>query len=280
MKKFRGKRAVITGAASGIGRALAVALSRHGANLELVDRDAQGLAQTAALAQRDGIVANTHVVDVGDSSAMGSLSAAVDTHGGADLVINNAGVGLYGSVMEMSNEEFAWLMNVNFWGVVNGVRAFLPQLLLRPEACIVNVSSLFGLWAPPGQAAYAASKFAVRGYSEALRAELAGTNVAVFTVHPAGVATAIAKRSRIAAAADQARAASESEKFDRRFLTMPPERAAEIILNGIQRNHGRILVGKEAHRVELLLRILGSRAATLLNRRVPFDSRRNGKTDA
>lgn len=280
MKEFRGRRAVITGAGSGIGRALALALSKNGAHLELADRDAGSLAETASLVANQSVDVRAHLVDVADASALSALAASVNDRGGAGLLINNAGVGLYGSVMEISNEEFAWLMNVNFWSVVYGVRAFLPQLLARPDACIVNVSSLFGLWAPPGQAAYAASKFAVRGYSEALRAELATTNVRVVTVHPAGVATAIAKRSRIAASADQLRAASESEKFDRHFLTMPPDRAAEIILQGIRRGHDRILVGKEAHSVDLLLRLLGSRAAKLFNSRVPFDARRNQRDNA
>jgi short-subunit dehydrogenase len=270
----RAKVAAITGAGSGIGRALAVAMAREGALLALADRDADGLAETVRLVSGAGATASTHVVDVSDEAAVNAFAVdAVTEHGRVDVLVNNAGVALYGSVLELSTSEIAWLMNVNFWGVVHGVKAFLPGLLRRPEAAIVNLSSLFGLWGPPGQSAYAASKFAVRGFSESLRAELAGTGVHVVTVHPAGIRTAIARSSRIAAAADPAAAEAATRFFDRRFLVIPPETAAAAILRGIEKRRDRVLIGRDALRVDVLTRLLGPRASRLFNRRATRGSR-------
>jgi NADP-dependent 3-hydroxy acid dehydrogenase YdfG len=275
---YRDKVVALTGAASGIGRALALELARRGATLALADRDAAGLAETASRIGCNAPITQ-HALDVADESAVNGYAQAVAlAHGRADILINNAGVAIYGSVMETSSDELRWLMDINFYGTVFGVRAFLPMLLERPDAAIVNISSLFGLWAPPGQSAYAASKFAVRGFSDALRGELAGTCVRVVTVHPAGIATAIARSSRIAAGADRDRAAAESREFERMHLTMPAEKAAQIVLDGVERKQDRVLVGRDAVRVDVLNRVLGSRAARIFNHRVAFDTARNRRT--
>jgi len=279
MDFFDGKIVALTGAASGIGRALAFDLAKRGAILALADRDAEGLAETARLAPAGSRITQ-HALDVADEAAVHGFAEAVRAaHDTADILINNAGVAIYGSVMEVSTAELRWLMDINFYGVVFGVRAFLPTLLERPNATIVNVSSLFGLWAPAGQSAYSAAKFAVRGYSESLRGELSHTNVHVVTVHPAGVATAIARSSRVAAAADREAAAKSSRRFDK-LLSMPAEEAATIILRGIERKDDRVLVGADAIRVDLMTRLLGPRAARIFNRRLPFDTARNRRAPA
>jgi NAD(P)-dependent dehydrogenase (short-subunit alcohol dehydrogenase family) len=279
MQFFSGKIVALTGASSGIGRALALDLAKRGAILALADRNVEGLAETARLAPAGSRITQ-HTVDVADEAAvLGFADAVRATHGGADILINNAGVAMYGSVMEISTAELRWLMDINFYGVVFGVRAFLPMLLERADASIVNVSSLFGLWAPAGQSAYSAAKFAVRGYSESLRGELSHTNVHVVTVHPAGIATGIARSSRVAAAADHAAAEKSSRRFDK-LLSIPAEEAAAIILRGIERKDDRVLVGSDAVRVDLMTRLLGPRAARILNARLSFDTARNRRTPA
>jgi NAD(P)-dependent dehydrogenase (short-subunit alcohol dehydrogenase family) len=279
MQFFDGKIVALTGASSGIGRALALDLSKHGAILALADRNAEGLAETVRLAPAGSRITQ-HTLDVADEAAVLGFAVAVRAaHGTVDILINNAGVAMYGSVMEISTAELRWLMDINFYGVVFGVRAFLPMLLERPVASIVNVSSLFGLWAPAGQSAYSAAKFAVRGYSESLRGELSHTNVHVVTVHPAGIATGIARSSRIAAAADQAAAEKSSRRFDK-LLSIPAEEAAAIIIKGIERKDDRVLVGADAVRVDLMTRLLGPRAARILNARLSFDAARNRRTPA
>ncbi len=189
-------------------------------------------------------------------------------HGGIALLANNAGVSLYGSVREVATDEMAWLLGVNFWGVVYGTKAFLPSLLAQPDACIVNMSSVFGLWGPPGQAAYAASKFAVRGFSESLRGELFGTNVTVVTVHPGGIKTSIARNARIARAANAALAAATAKVFEARLLTTPPERIADAIVEGVKRKHERIVAGSEAPRIDALMRMFPARAPRWFVRRL------------
>ncbi|HEX3551346.1 MAG TPA: SDR family NAD(P)-dependent oxidoreductase, partial [Candidatus Elarobacter sp.] len=189
-------------------------------------------------------------------------------HGRVTLVVNNAGVSIFGTVQELATDEIAWLMNVNFWGVVHGTKAFLPVLTAQREACIVNVSSVFGLWGPPGQAAYAASKFAVRGFTDALRAELLGTNVHVVTVHPGGIKTAIARNARVARAADPALAATSTETFERALLVTPPETLAAAIVDAIERDRERVVAGSQAPRIDLLTRLFPERAPRWLARRV------------
>jgi NAD(P)-dependent dehydrogenase (short-subunit alcohol dehydrogenase family) len=246
-----GKTAVVTGAASGIGRAIAVSFSRRGCHLALADVNAAGLAETAALASVAGASAaglriSTHRLDVADRQAIADFPAAITAvHPGVDILVNNAGVALGGSFEQTEEADFEWLFDINFWGVVRMTRAFLPLLKASAEARLVNLSSLFGLIAPPGQAAYSASKFAVRGFSEALRHELAGTRVGVTTVHPGGIATAIAKSARMSPAISPAEQAKSLKRFQH-LLKMPPDRAAEIITQGIERGRPRIIVGSDA----------------------------------
>jgi len=268
VKTLRGKVVAITGAGSGIGRALARAISREGGIVALADRSEAGMAETARLVESAGGAATCFAVDVAEEAAVHAFRDAVlGDHGHVDALVNNAGVALYGSVLELTTAEMAWLMNVNFWGVVYGTKAFLPELLRRPEAAIVNLSSVFGLWGPPGQSAYAASKFAVRGFSESLRGELSGTRVHVVTVHPGGIDTAIARSGRVAAAADPARAEAATREFERRFLTIPPETAAAAIVAAIKRRRDRVLIGADAVRVDALTRALGPRGTRIINRR-------------
>ncbi|OWL90399.1 acetoin dehydrogenase [Halopseudomonas aestusnigri] len=248
--------AVLTGAGSGIGRALAVALARSGCHLALVDLNPDSLAETATQARALGARVSEHPTDVSDRSAVAALpSAVVAEHGSVDLLINNAGVALGGTFDQVSEENFDWLMSINFDAVVTLCRAFLPLLRQRPEARIVNISSLFGLITPAGQTAYCASKFAVRGFSNALRLELTNTNVGVTVVHPGGVATAIATSAR---SPDSESDAEKQRKLARanRLLRMPPPKAAQIILRGIERNKPRVIVGNDARILSWLERLM------------------------
>jgi short-subunit dehydrogenase len=260
MKLPRGTVAAITGAGSGIGRALALNLAERGCALAIADIRSETLAETAELAREAGAVAvTTHVCDVSDFAAVGGYAAdARAAHGGVQLLINNAGVALGGTFQDISLKDFGWLMGVNFWGVIHGCKAFLPTLLQQSEAHIVNVSSVFGLLAPPGQTAYVSSKYAVRGFTESLRLELATTAVRVSAVHPGGIATNIARNARLSSQGRDTspeRAEQERTSFER-MLTLPPERAAAIIVAGILRDQRRILVGKDAERIALLTRWL------------------------
>jgi short-subunit dehydrogenase len=260
MKLAQGAVAAITGAGSGIGRALALNLARSGCALAIADVQRVTLEETAELARAAGTRAvTTHVCDVSDFAAVESYAAnACAAHGSVQLLVNNAGVALGGTFQDISMEDFHWLMGINFWGVIHGCKAFLPTLLRQREAHIVNVSSVFGLLAPPGQTAYVSSKYAVRGFTESLRLELHGTAVRVSAAHPGGVATNIARNARVGG---QLRDASpehvEQERASvDRMLTLPPERAADIIVKGIERNRRRILVGRDAESIALLTRWL------------------------
>lgn len=248
--------AVVTGAASGIGRALAVRLAGEGvAGLALADVSAGGLEETAReAAGRAGLRVTTHVVNVADLERMREFAAdVVARHGRVTHLINNAGVSLFGNVEEVSFEDIEWLMGVNFWGTVYGVKLFLPVLREQTAAHVVNVSSVFGFIAPPGNAAYCASKFAVRGFTEALRHELEGTSVAVSCVHPGGVATNIARGGRLGAGADAADMRT-LVNFHTKASRTTAEEAARVIVRGIRRRSKRILVGADARVIELLHR--------------------------
>jgi NAD(P)-dependent dehydrogenase (short-subunit alcohol dehydrogenase family) len=250
MMQLKDQTAVVTGAASGIGRATALSLARRGTHLALADVNEDGLAETAAQAVAHGVRVTTHGLDVSDPAAV-AVNAG---HPGVGLLFNNAGVALGGNFEEVSAEDFEWLFGVNFWGVVRMTRAFLPLLRQAKAARVVNISSMFGLIAPPGQAAYSASKFAVRGFSEALRHELAGSNVGVTTVHPGGVATRIATDARRSSAVSPAELARQQARFAR-LLKMPPEQAGEIIVSGVEREEARILVGSDAKIGDLAARL-------------------------
>jgi short-subunit dehydrogenase len=259
MTAIRGAAAAVTGAASGIGRALALELAARGCDLALADRDEAGLQTLAAeIKSRHPQKVSVHQVDVADPSQIEAFAlAAVAAHPGLNIVINNAGVALMGTFDEIDLAQMDWLMNINFWGVVRGTRAFLPQLATRPEAHIVNLSSIFGIIAPPGQTAYCAAKFAVRGFSESLRHELqmAGSPVRLSVVHPGGVATSIARNSRSGVGmTDNARRAQSIERFEAVAKTTPAAAALRIIA-GIEKNQPRILIGNDARIIDLFQRL-------------------------
>jgi short-subunit dehydrogenase len=249
------RTAVITGAASGIGRALAQNLAARGCHLALADVNAAALEETARLVQSNTIRVSTHVIDVTDRAAIAALPDAVKArHGGADLLFNNAGVALSGTFDQVSEHDFDWVMEINFFAVVRLTRAFMPLIKASDDARLVYLSSLFGLIAPPGQTAYSASKFAVRGFANALRHEVAGTNVGVTVVHPGGVATNIAENARRSEGITPEEAEAARERA-RKMLTLPPPRAAEIIVDGVARRKARVLVGNDAKLLALVERL-------------------------
>ncbi len=255
MMQLRDQTAVVTGAAGGIGRAIALSLAKRGAHLALADLKEQGLGETAVMATALGVRVSTHRLDVADADAVAAFPVAVlAAHPGVGILVNNAGVAVSGSFEEVSAADFEWLFGINFWGVVRMTRAFLPVLRQAREARLVNISSLFGLIAPPGQTAYAASKFAVRGFSESLRHELDGSNVGVTTVHPGGVATRIAIDARQSGNPDPAEVARRL-KYYARMLRMPPEQAGEIIVSGMEQRRARIIVGSDAKLAALIARV-------------------------
>lgn len=276
MRKIQGAVAVITGAGSGIGRALARALAAQGAQLALADVNAAGLEETRKLL--GAAPARTYTVDVADPSAVQNFARGVQQDfGRASLLVNNAGVALYGTFAELSLEEMEWLIRINFWGVVYGCKFFLPLLEREAEAHIVNVSSVFGLIGPPGQSAYCSSKFAVRGFSECLREELRATPIRVTCVHPAGIATRIAETARAGRATRVEEHSQARERFSR-ALTIPPEDAASAIVRGILGDKNRVLIGKDAYRIDFLQRLMPARANAMLSawlqRRVEKDESR------
>ena len=247
--------AVVTGAGSGIGRALAQRLANAGSALAIADIDEAGLQQTAQSLAKSPALVTTHVVDVAKEESMKSFAADVSARNGRlTLLINNAGVALHGNFEEISLDDLRWLMDINFWGAVYGVKYFLPLLKRETRAHIVNLSSVFGLIAPAGQAAYSASKFAVRGFSEALRHELAPTNVCVSCVHPGGIRTPIAQRARLGASTPASTREESISRFEKLART-PPETAAAVILQGVERRQPRILIGIDAYQIDVLQRL-------------------------
>ncbi|MGA8583011.1 MAG: SDR family oxidoreductase [Roseiarcus sp.] len=248
---LKSRTAIVTGAASGIGRGIAVSLAKRGCNLALADLDEAGLIETERMTSSAGAKASRHRLDVSDRQAVAAFPKEIlGAHAGVDLLVNNAGVALE----EIAEEDFEWLFGINFWGVVRMTRAFLPLLRTSDDARIVNISSVFGLIAPAGQTAYAASKFAVRSFSNALMNELEGSNVGVTVVHPGGVATAIAGNARWPKSTNPD-AIAVKLAVAKRALTLPPERAGEIIVEGIERRAKRVLVGRDAKMIALVERL-------------------------
>jgi NAD(P)-dependent dehydrogenase (short-subunit alcohol dehydrogenase family) len=262
MRDIKGAVAVVTGAASGIGRALAVDLAKLGAQLALADVNSGGLEETRALL--GSATVRTYTLDVSKSSAVEDFAHAVQRDfGRASLLINNAGVALMGTLAEVSLEDMHWLIGINFWGVVHGCKFFLPMLQRETDAHIVNLSSIFGLIGPPGQTAYAASKFAIRGFSESLREELRATSaIKVTSVHPAGIATPIANRARAASGVTSA-ARQEAEEYFKKVALITPEEASRVIIKGVLANKNRVLIGSDAYRIDRIQRLFPARASAM-----------------
>src|SRR5258708_40028149 len=271
MPAISGSAAAVPGAASGRGRELALELARRGCDLALADRDEAGLQSLAAEIGRDPArKVSVHCVDVSEPSQIQDFAAAaIAAHPSLNVLINNAGVALLGTFAEVGQDQMERLINVNFWGVVHGTRAFLPHLSNQRAAHIVNLSSIFGLIAPPGQTAYCAAKFAVRGFSESLRHELqmANSPVRLSVVHPGGVATNIARNSPSGRGTDNACRAETIDRFDAMAKTAPAK-AARIIIEGIESNKLRILIGKDARFIDLLQRFRPVNYWAMLSKRL------------
>jgi NAD(P)-dependent dehydrogenase (short-subunit alcohol dehydrogenase family) len=249
VKDFRNKVAAVTGAASGIGQALALDLAGRGAHLALSDIDEAGLAETVAHAERTGVTVTSQRLDVADRDAMFAWAdRVVADHGRANLIFNNAGVALGATVSQMEVTDFEWLMGINFWGVVHGTQAFLPHLEASGEGHIVNISSVFGLLGIPTQSAYNAAKFGVRGFTESLRIELdvADNGVSATCIHPGGIKTNIARNARMTARDGEVEAMEQGRRdLERAFITSPAK-AAKVILRAVERDKRRAVVGPDA----------------------------------
>lgn len=262
MKSFDGKVAAITGAASGIGRALAKDLAARGCNLALSDIDEDELEKTASLARREGAEITATLVDVAEREAVYNWADDVYEHfGRVHLIFNNAGVSLSAAVEAMDLEDLEWLMNINFWGVVYGTKAFLPHLRATGRGHVVNISSIFGIVAMPTQSAYNAAKFAVRGFTESLRAELDYEDgpISCTSVHPGGVKTNIVNDARFGDSGPLERTPDEIiAEFNEELARLSPEAAAEQILAGVRADKRRVLVGGDAKVLEKIQRLFPS----------------------
>ncbi|MEV4235963.1 MULTISPECIES: SDR family NAD(P)-dependent oxidoreductase [unclassified Nocardia] len=268
---FKGKVCVITGAGSGIGRALAENLAKRGAKLALSDIDTDGLAETVRRCEAYGAEIKSDRLNVTERAAVLLYADAVKAHfGKVHQIYNNAGIAYHGEVIRSEFKDIERIMDVDFWGVVNGTKAFLPLLIESGDGHVVNVSSLFGLIAVPGQSAYNAAKFAVRGFTESLRQEMLVSKhpVKVTCVHPGGIKTAVARNATYAEGIDSQSAAS---LFDKKLAIHTPEMAAQTITEGVRKGHGRVLIGWEAKVLDLFVRVTASgyqRIAAAVNR--PF----------
>lgn len=244
MKNFRNQVVVITGAGSGIGRALAQQLDKQGALLSLSDVNQNGLQETLDSLSRKHF---SELLDVADREAVYANAEATEKRfGPASVVINNAGVAVAQTIADLSYEDFEWVMDINFWGMVYGTKAYLPQLQTHKEAAVANVSSVFGLFSLPTQGAYNASKFAIRGFTEALRSEMAGTGLSVHSIHPGGIRTDIAKNSRFYVGPGQITDQKKASGLFDKVTVTSPQTAAKTIIKGIQRKQERILIGPDA----------------------------------
>lgn len=258
MSSFEGKVVVITGAGSGIGRALALNLANKGARLALSDVDTRGLDETVRRAEALGAHVKSDRLDVAEREAVLAYADEVVAHfGEVHQVYNNAGIAYNGNVEKSEFKDIERIIDVDFWGVVNGTKAFLPHVIASGDGHIVNISSLFGLIAVPGQSAYNAAKFAVRGFTEALRQEMlvAKHPVKVTCVHPGGIKTAVARNATVADNEDQR---SLAAFYDKWLLIHTPEMAAETIVNGVSKGRARVIIGLEAKAIDVLARIMGS----------------------
>lgn len=257
-----GKLAVITGAGSGIGRALALQFNEAGCSLLLSDIDSNGLDETLACLPRSDIPAKGRVLDVADKAAVHQWADDIEAeYAHIDIMINNAGVALVATVEDTQYEDIEWLMGINFWGVVYGTKAFLPLLRKSQQGHLVNISSIFGIIGVPTQSAYNAAKFAVRGYTEALRHEMHDSNVHICCVHPGGIKTNIARNSRSTLAGADKEASNED--FEQLAHTTA-DSAARQIINAIQKRKTRVLIGKDARFLSLVSRLLPANYARLV----------------
>jgi NAD(P)-dependent dehydrogenase (short-subunit alcohol dehydrogenase family) len=264
---FTGKVCVVTGAGSGIGRALALNLAVHGARLAISDIDREAVGETARLAAQVGAEVEAYALDVADREAVFDHAEQVrQRFGNANLVINNAGVAVGADVKDISYEDFEWIMGINFWGVVHGTKAFLPQLIASGDGHLVNLSSVFGIIAVPSQGSYNAAKFAVRGFTEALRQEMLvdGAPVTVSCVHPGGVKTNIARNARMTG--DQLPGGEEAAEAFEKIARTTPAQAAAVILRGAARGRPKILVGVDAHMIDWTQRLTGAGYEQLIAR--------------
>ncbi|SIS86630.1 MAG: SDR family NAD(P)-dependent oxidoreductase [Thalassolituus maritimus] len=263
MQNLSGKVAAVTGAGSGIGRALAINLAQNGCNVALSDVNEAGLAETVEMMKQYPVKITTQKLDVSDKDAFYAWAdQVVADHGKANLVFNNAGVALAGTVGDLSIEDYKWIMDINFYGVLYGTKAFLPHMEAAGEGHIVNISSIFGLASQPLMSGYNASKFAVRGLTESLRQDLdiAGSCVSTTCVHPGGIKTNIAQSTRFNEKSSEITGASADDskaEFERLFITTP-DKAAKTIINGVKKNKRRVLIGPDAVAFDLMVRTLGS----------------------
>ena len=263
---FPAGTAVVTGAASGIGEALAHGLARRGSDLVLLDRDADRLDAVAAAirAVHPRRRVDTHLVDLADLCTTARVAEEIQArHPRIRLLVNNAGVALGGRFDQVTMDEFHWVVDINFRAPVQLTHALLPALKAEPGAHVVNVSSLFGLIAPAGQTAYSASKFALRGFTEALRHELVEDGIGVTSVHPGGIATRIARNTRVGSGVAREEFETTLRQFEK-LLSIAPERAAEVILRGVERRRGRVLIGWSAKLPDLLGRVVPGSYGRLL----------------
>ena len=273
MEGFAGKVAAVTGAGSGIGQALAIELARSGAKVAISDVDTEGLAVTEERLKAIGAHVKADRLDVTEREAFQLYADSVSEHfGTVNQIYNNAGIAFAGDVEVSEFKDIERVMDVDFWGVVNGTKAFLPHLIASGDGHVVNVSSVFGLFAVPGQAAYNSAKFAVRGFTEALRQEmaLAGHPVKVTTVHPGGIKTGIVRNMTAAEGVDLKEL---TQTFDKKLASTSPQKAARIILDGVRKNKARVLVGNDAKVLDLIVRVTGSNYqrlfSTVMSRMVP-----------
>lgn len=260
VKSFRNKVAAITGAGSGIGQALALNLASQGCHLALSDINESGLQETAESTRAAGVKVTTTILDVSDRQAVFAWAEKTAAeHGSVNMVFNNAGVALSGTVGALSVEDYEWIMNINFWGVLYGTKAFLPLLEQSGEGHVVNISSVFGLTSQPMMSGYNASKFAVRGFTESLRQdlELAKSKVTATCVHPGGIKTNIAKAARVSESVKALTGVSDEEtleKYEKMFIHTP-DTAAKTILKGVRKNKRRVLIGMDARMFDWAVRV-------------------------
>ena len=273
MEGFAGKVAVVTGAGSGIGQALAIELARSGASVAISDVDTEGLAATEERLKAIGAPVKADRLDVTEREAFELYADAVKAHfGKVNQIYNNAGIAFAGDIEVSQFKDIEKVMDVDFWGVVNGTKVFLPHLIESGDGHVINISSVFGLFSVPGQAAYNAAKFAVRGFTEALRQEMevAKHPVKVTTVHPGGIKTNIVRNMTAVESVDKDQL---TQTFDKKLANTSPEKAARIILDGVRKNRARVLVGPDAKALDLIVRVTGSGYqrlfSTVMSRLVP-----------